>query len=327
MRAAQTVTRFPMIDKFLTYLSHEVVASPQTVKAYGQDLRQLAAWLMGDEPQLADQADFATVTLSDLRTWLGELGQKGLCSRTLRRKAQAVRAFYHYLRKAGLVEKNPALDLSLPKLDKPLPYLVKQEELEPLLSEDHFERAEAEGDWEEYRDTLILDILYSTGLRHAELLALNDGDVRLDSGELKVLGKRRKVRIVPLAPQLAERIRHYRTLRDARFPDNASLPAADRPLLLASKGARLNNRALSRIVRVGLASTSASRKTPHALRHTFATALLRDGAEINSVKELLGHSSLETTQIYTHLSFSELQHNYKLAHPRAAKHENHGSTD
>lgn len=302
-----------MIDRFLTYLSHEMFASDCTTAAYGSDLRQLSAWLTGTNRRADEEADFGSVTLADLRAWLAHLGQKGLSARTLRRKALSVRAFFRYLQQIGVVKTNPSADLVLPKLSRPLPALIKEEELEPLLSREAFNT----DNWTEYRDKLIIEMLYSTGLRRSELLGLEDRDIRLSDREIKVFGKGRKVRIVPLAPLLCERIKKYQALRDAQWPtEELSDPGH---FLLSNRGRPMNNNTLSRIVKIELGATSAGKKTPHVLRHTFATALLRDGAEINSVKELLGHSSLSTTQIYTHLSFSELQNNYKLAHPRVAK--------
>ncbi|MBP3299392.1 MAG: tyrosine-type recombinase/integrase [Muribaculaceae bacterium] len=295
-----------MIDSFLTYLRNEVTYSPHTVYAYGCDLRQFAVWLTGGAPE---RFDAASVTVQDIRAWLGQLARKGLTPRSLRRKLLTLRSFWHWMRKTGYAAHNPAADVELPKLGRPLPHFVRETELESITAESEFETA----DWEEYRDVLIIDMLYSTGIRRSELLSLNDADIQLDAGEIKVIGKGNKERLIPIPTQLCRRIARYRELRYAAH--GAGAPK----FLLSHKGRPLNNDALSRIVKVKLASSTAERKTPHVLRHSCATALLRDGAEINSVKELLGHNSLATTQIYTHLSFSELKKNYKSAHPRAKK--------
>ncbi len=295
-----------MIERFLTYLRCEVNYSPHTVAAYRSDLFQLASWLTGDKPE---NFDAASVTHADIRSWLGHMARQGTGPRSLRRKLLSVRSFYRFLRKTGLAATNPASSVELPKIPKPLPHFVSENDMEQIVGPDAFDT----DDVEEYRDKLIIDILYSTGIRRSELLGLRDCDILLNSYEIKVNGKRRKQRIIPIPEQLAGRIKKYMALRDASFG------TCHDAFLLSRRGLPLNNAALSRIVKIELAATGTERKTPHVLRHSFATALLRDGAEINSVKELLGHSSLSTTQIYTHLSFSELQHNYKLAHPRATK--------
>ena len=310
-----------LTERFTQYLEHEIRASECTVAAYVGDLRQFGAWLTGVGREESPDVDFRSVTLGDIRAWIAYLGARGLSPRTLRRKVLSVRVFYRYLLREGVVRKNPAADLVLPRLSKPLPSLIKEEELEAIVNDETFQTT----DWVEYRDLLTVDFLYSTGLRRSELLRLADPDLRTAEGEVKVFGKRRKERIVPLAPQLCERIKRYQSMRDSYLQEKGLAKTGH--FLVSEKGRPLNNSTLSRIIKVKLAS-STGRKTPHTLRHTFATALLRDGAEINSVKELLGHASLATTQIYTHLSFSELQHNYKLAHPRAnKKRTDHGSKD
>lgn len=295
-----------MIERFLTYLRCELNYSAHTVRAYEHDLLLLARFLNGEE---ATEFDPAAVTLSDLRAWISEQASRGLTARTLRRRTLAARTLFHFLRRAGLLERNPAADLPLPRLPAPLPAFVREEDMERILDEQTLDTE----CFEEVRDRFIIEFLYSTGLRRAELLSLRDADVDTSKGEVKVTGKRNKQRLVPLPPELCEHVERYRRLRDARF---AETPEA---FLLADSGRAMNNEALSRIVKIQLSSANVSRKTPHVLRHTFATAMVRHEARLDSVKELLGHSSLATTQIYTHLSFRELQQNYQLAHPRAAK--------
>lgn len=294
-----------MIERFLTYLRCELNYSDHTLRAYRHDLSLLARFLNGDD---ATDFDPALITLSDLRAWVAEQAARGLTPRTLRRRILAARTLFHFLRKAGLIEKNPAADLPLPRLPAPLPSFVREDEMEAILSEQSIDTES----FTEVRDKFIIEFLYSTGLRRSELLGLLDADVDTVKGEVKVTGKRNKQRLVPLAPKLCDHVERYRRLRDEKFPDNEAF-------LLSDSRSRLNNEALSRIVKIQLGSANVSRKTPHVLRHSFATAMVRHDARLDSVKELLGHSSLATTQIYTHLSFSELQHNYQLAHPRASK--------
>lgn len=302
-----------MLQRFLSYLGCELNYSAHTLRAYSSDLDMLADFVTGGKPH---EFEPSSVTLNDLRAWISEQAARGLSARTLRRRTLAARTFFHFLRKNSLISHNPAADLPLPRLPQPLPTFVAEQEMEHVLSAELFET----DDFSEFRDLLIVDLLYSTGMRRAELLSLTEPDVDTRKGEVKITGKRRKQRIVPLAPQLCERIEKYRRLRSERFElADASV------FLLDDSGRPVNNSALSRIVKEKLLSTSTSRKTPHVLRHSFATAMLRNNARLDSVKELLGHSSIATTQIYTHLSFSELQNNYQLAHPRASKTQDHGS--
>lgn len=296
-----------MIDRFLTYLRCELNYSAHTVHAYKSDLHSLSLFLTGGKAEVFDPA---TVTMSDLRAWIARQGEEGLAARTLRRKILAARAFFKYLRRCGDIARNPAADLQLPSLPAPLPVFVREGEMERVLAPEEFDT----DDFSRLRDLLVVDMLYSTGIRRSELLAMRDLHIDLHRQEIKILGKGSKQRFVPLAPQLCQRLSHYMSLRDNLFP-----APADMAFWRSDSGRPLNNYSLSRIVKVQLASTSASRKTPHVLRHSCATAMLRHDARLDAVKQLLGHASLSTTQIYTHLSFSELKTNYQLAHPRAQK--------
>lgn len=301
---------------FHSYLLHELNRAPLTVEAYLRDLSQFADWVGMDAESLNPQ----DVAPADIRGWLASLARKGLAPRSLRRKAQSLRAYFKFMLKRAVIEKNPTRELTLPKIPKPLPDHVRMEEIEKILADeealirditspDTLPSPETET---ELRNHLVVETLYSLGLRRAELISLSDNDLSLTAGEMKVTGKRSKQRIVPIPQKLADDISRWQRLRDTLWPD---LPAP-RPLFVV-KGKRISPSQVYTIVKKELEPTSARKKSPHALRHSFATAMLNEGADLNSVKEFLGHSTLSTTQIYTHISFSEMKKAYAKAHPRA----------
>lgn len=294
-----------LIDAFLTYISLELNRSKLTAEAYGRDIRQFADWLTGGHTDGFRPCDAAT---ADIRAWLHALAAAGDTPRTIRRKTQSLRAFYRFLRRRQLVESNPAADIQLAKTDRRLPSFATGKEMEKALAE-----CDSGNDWRLMRDKLIVEILYATGMRRAELVDLTDDTIT--SGphpEIKITGKRRKQRIMPIAPDLLAKIEAWQLTRDSLWPD---LPAPRH--VIAGNNGKVSFGVVDRAVKKVAASVSSPKKSPHMLRHTFATSLINDGADLNSVKELLGHSSLATTQIYTHLSISELRRAYNLAHPRS----------
>ena len=294
-----------MKTEFLEYLGLELNRSRLTVAAYGRDLEELASFLGMDE-QLTNAAD---ITTAEIRGWLAEMARNGISSRSLRRKTQATRAFFRWLQKRGDIEINPAREIQLAKIGRKLPEFVREDEMEQLLDD-----PTPGGDpMLNMRNHLILNILYSCGIRRDELVKITDADINIYSKELRIHGKRDKTRIIPLADNLIDEIRQWQTVRDSVY--DLPKPA---PLICSSRGALSANQ-IYVIVHDRLLATGATHKGPHTLRHTFATAMLNDGAEINSVKELLGHSSLQSTQIYTHLSFNEIRKAYDNAHPRSKK--------
>lgn len=299
-----------LIQEFISYLRHELNRSQLTVEAYQRDLIQFAEWVTSGQ---TDQFSPETVTQSDVRTWLAGLGREKQSAATLRRKAQSLRAFFRFLRKKGLILSDPTKDIILPKLSKSLPDIVRAEEIEGVLRLDEENLSLHPDDEEEMRDSLIVDILYSLGIRRAELIAINDNDIS-PSGDIKIFGKRSKQRIVPLPLTLKHKIERWQESRDRLWPD------LEKPTpLFVVKGKRISPRQVYDIVRRQLEPTGARKKSPHALRHSFATSMLNEGAELNSVKEFLGHSSLSTTQIYTHVSFAEMRKAYESSHPRVRK--------
>ena len=292
------------VERFLQYLRLERNLSWRTVDLYRRDLEQWDAFVTGGNGNL----DLASVTASDIRAWLMQRSAQGDCAGTLRHKVQAIRALYRYLLRRGDVASNPAAQVDLAKLAKPLPKFVRQSAVDAVLDADI-----DEDDFTQVRDRLIVMLFYETGIRLSELIGLQDTAVDTASRELKVRGKRDKDRIVPFGDELVKRIEQYRTLRAALQPECSNL-------LVTVKGKPLYPSLVYHVVHDSLAAAGATGKlSPHVLRHTFASVMLNDGAQLNSVKELLGHESLAATQVYTHVTLSELQYNYELAHPRALK--------
>lgn len=303
------------IDDFSSYLLYELNRAPLTVEAYRRDLNQFADFI--GHPQ--DDIDPLKIKVADIRSWIASLAKSGQSPRTLRRKLQSLRAFFRFMRKRAVTISNPARDISLPKLPKPLPDHIRMEEIEKILAQEEARIAitPPEESETELRTHLIMEMLYSLGIRRAELIAIDDTDIDHTGAELKVKGKRSKQRIVPLPQRLLRDIERWQKLRDSIWAD-IPLPA---PLFIV-KGKRISPSQVYQTVNKELAgATSARKKSPHALRHTFATTMLNEGADLNSVKEFLGHASLSTTQIYTHISFAEMKKAYSTAHPRAKENE------
>ena len=294
----------PLIDRYLTHLRHELNQSAHTVAAYRRDLCQFAAFLAGQDGSGARLAD---VESADVRAWLAQRSESGDCARTLRRKLQAVRGFYKHLTRCGVVADSPAADLELARLPKRLPTFVREEAMDRVIAEPI-----DENDTQAVRDRLLVMMLYETGMRRAELIGLLDRDVDTAKCELRVHGKRDKDRIIPFGTELAASITQYRQLRDRDGNGGECF-------FTRQGGQPLYPSLVYQVVHHALEGTGTAKSSPHVLRHSFATALLAHGAELASVKELLGHESVATTQIYTHVTLSDLKQNYKHAHPRAQK--------
>lgn len=295
------------VEKFLTYIRCELNYSVHTVSSYARDIRQFVDYITGSAPEVFDPA---SVTVSDLRAWLAARSA-GDSLTTLRRKVQSLRAFWRYLCMMGDAIDNPAADLSVARAPKVLPAFIRQEETNSVLDDDSSFDPD---DFIELRNHLILLMLYTTGMRRAEIISLRDRDIDIAKGELKVLGKRNKERIIPFGKELSDMITVYRAKRSEVGFDLIE------PFFLRTGGEPLYPRVVHDVVNRALRSrVHAPRTSPHVLRHSFATDMLNNGADLNAVQQLLGHTSLATTQIYTHISYRELKQNYKSAHPRAKK--------
>lgn len=302
------ILRDPDLNSFVRYIASERRLSPNTVESYSRDLRQWEDYVTDNgERDLCP----STTVMGDLRLWISHLSRSKISQRSIRRKVQSLRAFFDFMmRRRGMLY-NPAAELTLARLPKTLPVYIPTSEVNSIL-----DAPVDDQDYTEVRNHLILTLFYSTGMRCSELTGLTDAGVDTRSCELKVLGKRNKERIIPFGRELAEMIEQYRGLKSRIGIDGVS-PA----LITDLDGHPLGRTIVYAIVHRMLAEggAHAPRLSPHVLRHSFATDMLNGGADLNAVQRLLGHQSLQTTQIYTHLSYGELKNNYQSAHPRAIK--------
>ena len=292
-----------MIDQFLNYLRYERNISPLTVQTYEEGLREFESYLdLRDDGLSLDKVDTDLI-----RDWMESLMDKGNTASTINKKLSALRSFYRFALKRNLVEKDPAHCITGPKKSKLLPQFLREGEMDRLL-----DALEWKDNYKEVRARTILLLFYEAGLRRSELTGLDDEDVDFSVGQLKVTGKRNKQRIIPFGTELGEALAGYMAIRDAQMVKNS------KALFLSDKGERMTGGQVYAIVHKYLtAVTSLKKRSPHVLRHTFATAMLNNGAGLESIKKLLGHESVSTTEIYAHTTFEQLKRVYKEAHPRA----------
>jgi integrase/recombinase XerC len=292
-----------MIDQFLDYLRYERNASPQTVQTYEESLRAFDSYLTFRDNGLS----IDSVDTDLIRDWMESLMDKGNSASTINKNLSALRSFYRFALKRGLVKKDPAHAVTGPKKSKPLPQFLREGEMDRLL-----DGLEWDSSFNNVRARTILILFYETGLRRSELVGLDDKDVDYDAAQLKVTGKRNKQRIVPFGAELAEQLKSYQAVRREKFGETCGA------MFLSDKGERISGEQVYQIVRKYLSMvTSLKKRSPHVLRHTFATAMLNNGAGLETIKNLLGHASVSTTEIYTHTTFEQLKRIYKEAHPRA----------
>jgi integrase/recombinase XerC len=294
------------IRSFLEYLEVERNYSAHTILSYETDLMKLVQFLRKEKIE-----SFADIHKESLRMFIASLLNDGFSQRSVARKIASMRSFFKYLRRNKIVKGNPALVLITPKVSKRLPYFLDEESVDRLLSSPDLNTQYG------IRDIAILELFYSTGIRLSELISLNVNDIKLDEGIVKVKGKGRKERIVPVGRKVLEIINEYLSTRKG-LQMTSLRTSNERPLFVTGKGERLYPQAVGRMVRKYIGAISEiEKKSPHVLRHTFATHLLNRGADLNAVKELLGHESLSTTQVYTHVSSARMKKVYEVAHPKA----------
>jgi len=289
-------------ESFINYLKYEKRTSSHTVLAYKKDLDQFVQFCI----EMVGEFNVNGVDSKFVRSWIVSLMEQQLSPRSVNRKVSTVKAFFRYLMKENIADANPAVNLPLPKIRKKLPNFVEEKNLHHLLDGGFFT-----DDFKGTRDKLIVALLYATGIRLSELLRLKETDFDTNNYLIKVFGKRQKERIIPYPREVNNLLFQYLDIRNSEIGHFSGI------LLVTEKGKPVYEKLIYRVVKRNLESvTSLEQKSPHVLRHSYATHLLNKGADLNAVKELLGHANLAATEIYTHTTFEKLHDIYKQAHPR-----------
>ncbi len=291
-------------ERFIQYIQFEKRYSPHTVTSYNNDLNQFFLYIE-NEYQIFDIKD---VNFLQIRSWLSKMIENNITTRTVNRKIATLKSFYKFLIIDGVLNENPMVKITTPKMSKLLPEFVEKEKMDLLLDKVDFGK-----DFVGVRNKLILEVFYMTGMRLSELVNLKISDVDISKNIIKVVGKRNKERIIPFSNSLTKQIEFYKKLREEILEANES-----NFFFLTDKGEKIYEKLIYRIINHYLSIvTTINKRSPHVLRHTFATHMLNNGANLNAIKELLGHANLSATQIYTHNTVEKLKKVYKQSHPKA----------
>ncbi len=293
-----------MVEGFLKYLQYEKRFSVHTIDAYKVDLEQFNVFLQSQY----EIVEPAIIQHIHIRSWAVSLMEQKYSASSIRRKLSTLKSYFRFLQREQVIARSPMLQVSLPKLGKRLPSVVPEQYLEQMLN-----AIDPADDYEKFRNQLVVELCYLTGMRRGELLNLKVSDLNLSAFTIKVLGKGNKERLIPISHAMATLLRRYLDLRQQTFPNTSELA-----LLLTKDGKAAYPKLIYRIVKEALSTiTTQEKRSPHVLRHSFATHLSDHGADLNAIKELLGHSSLAATQIYTHHSIERLKKIYQQAHPKS----------
>lgn len=290
-------------EGFIKYLQFEKRYSSHTVRAYSNDLKQFFDYV----EQNFGSTDVDSITDKMVRSWIASCLDNKISERTINRKISTLQSYFKYLMRMGYIKFNPISRVYTPKTGRRIPYFVDETHMDLLFNKELFT-----DDFYGYRDQLVIELLYQTGIRLSELISIRDSDVNQDKYQIKILGKRNKERIIPITKILSGLIENYQRLRNGKFSR-----VSGGPLIVTNKGKKVYEKFVYRTVKKYLGYvTTLDKRSPHVLRHTFATHMLNRGADLNAIKELLGHANLSATQIYTHSTFEKLKKIYKQAHPR-----------
>lgn len=309
-----------MIKRFLDYIAIEKRYSPRTVKEYGDDLRAWCAYL----GWTVEEFDPKWLDAEDVKGWMMQMLEAGQSPRSVKRRLSAVKSLYRFLLGLDLVKVNITSMVIVPKVDKPLPIYFRESEMEAFKEQNKvpsYDEGMDKGDWlEAMRDYLVVELLYQTGMRRAELAALEDKDLDLVGRQIRVFGKRRKERMVPVGERLAKLVEEYLQVKREILLESEAFGTFLVRKKRNGEWVALGAAGIYNIVRARMGDVTTLKKhSPHVLRHTFATTMLNNGADVRTIQTLLGHSSLEATQVYTHTTFERVKQIYETTHPRSKK--------